>query len=52
MELGFKTLWSTDDGEYVGLCNAYPSLSFLSSDRTKAMQGIIKLVLDVLGDDG
>jgi hypothetical protein len=36
--------WSAEDGEFVGLCDRYPSLSWLASDRAEALRGIRELV--------
>ena len=40
----FDVFWSKEDNEYVAVCPAFPSLSFLASTRDKALQGIKELV--------
>ncbi len=47
-ELHFSVLWSAADGEYVGRCSRYPSLSHLHRDADQTLIGIVELVLDVL----
>ncbi len=46
----FSVNWSAEDGEFVGLCAEFPSLSWLDPDPDKARSGIEKLVFDVLQD--
>jgi len=43
-------MWSDDDGEYVGLCAEFPSLSWLASSPEAALKGIRKVVADVVTD--
>ena len=38
--------WSEDDQEWVGRCDAFPSLSWLAPDRDEALAGIKDLVTD------
>lgn len=38
--------WSEDDQEWVGRCDDFPSLSWLSPDRDEALAGIRALVAD------
>jgi len=45
-----RITWSEDDNEYVGLCAEFPSLSWLADTLEKALEGIRKLVPDVLLD--
>lgn len=40
----FSVSWSEEDQEYIGKHAAYPSLSWLSSSREGALDGIISLV--------
>jgi hypothetical protein len=47
----FRTTWSEEDGEWVGSCDKFPSLSHLSKYRSIAMIGILRLVADVLVDE-
>jgi len=31
----YRITWSDEDGEYIGLCSEFPSLSWLASDGNK-----------------
>ena len=46
----YRVLWSEEDGEYIGLCAEFPSLSWLASDQEKALKGICQVVADVVID--
>ena len=46
----YRVTWSEDDGEFVGLCAEFPSLSWLSKSQDGAFKGIRKLVAEVLKD--
>ena len=46
----YRVTWSEDDGEHVGLCAEFMSLSHLASTPEKALRGIRKLVADVVED--
>lgn len=46
----YRVIWSEEDEEFVGLCAEFPSLSHLDRKRTKALDGIVKLVTDVIKD--
>lgn len=46
----YRVVWSEEDHEFVGLCAEFPSLSFLDRKRTKALDGIFRLVADVVKD--
>jgi predicted HicB family RNase H-like nuclease len=46
----YRVTWSEDDNEFVGLCAEFPSLSFLASTPQKALNGIIKIVGEVVKD--
>ena len=46
----YRVTWSPEDGEYVGLCLEFPSLSWLETTREKAFTGICTLVQEVLAD--
>ncbi len=46
----YRLTWSEDDGEHVGLCAEFPSLSWLDSTPEKALVGIRKLVKATLSD--
>ena len=46
----YRLTWSEEDGEHVGLCAEFPSLSWLDSTPEKALSGIRKVVKEVLTD--
>jgi len=46
----YKVIWSEEDGEHVGLCAEFPSLSLLAPTPEKAIFGIRKIVRDVVQD--
>jgi len=46
----YRVKWSEEDQEYVGLCDEFPSLSWLSPTQIEAFKGIIKTVAVVLDD--
>lgn len=46
----YRITWSAEDHEYVGLCTEFPSLSWLASTRTGALDGIEQLVATVVVD--
>jgi predicted HicB family RNase H-like nuclease len=46
----YRVIWSTEDQEFVGLCAEFSSLSYLDVDRIAALNGITKLVNNVVLD--
>ncbi|WP_024301982.1 hypothetical protein [Pseudogulbenkiania sp. MAI-1] len=46
----YRITWSPEDEEYVGLCEEFPSLSWLASTQQEAFNGIVRLVKDVVKD--
>jgi len=46
----YRVTWSDEDGEYVGLCAEFPSLSWLAGTQEKALQGIRNIVAEVIAD--
>ena len=44
----FRTEWSTEDQEWVGLCDAFPLASWLQPEREAAEAGIRAVVAEVL----
>jgi predicted HicB family RNase H-like nuclease len=46
----YRVAWSHEDGEYVGTCAEFPSLSYFDADQEAAMRGIRDLVTDVVAD--
>lgn len=46
----YRVTWSKEDGEYIGLCAEFASLSWLASEPEAALQGIRQIVADVVAD--
>jgi len=46
----FRVTWSPEDGEHVGLCAAFPSLSWLARSPESALKGIQRLVAEAVAD--
>ena len=46
----YRVTWSEEDGEYVGLCSEFPSMSWLADTHDKAISGILKAVREVIVD--
>lgn len=49
-EYACEVTWSEEDGEFVGLCAEFPSLSWLAKNPQDALDGITRLVSDVVAD--
>lgn len=46
----YRVTWSDEDGEHVGLCAEFPSLSWLAPTPARALAGIRRVVRDSLSD--
>jgi predicted RNase H-like HicB family nuclease len=46
----YRVMWSPEDGEHVGLCAEFPSLSWLAPTPEEALSGIRGLVDGVIRD--
>ncbi len=46
----YRVIWSDRDDCHVGLCDEFPSLSYLAETEIAALEGIHKLVADALDD--
>ena len=46
----YRVTWSPEDGEHLGLCTEFPSLSWLAKTPAAALKGIQKVVTDVVAD--
>jgi predicted RNase H-like HicB family nuclease len=46
----YRVTWSEEDGEHVGTCPEFPSLSHLANEPEVALHGVRKLVADVVAD--
>ena len=46
----YRVTWSAEDGEHVGLCAEFPSLSWLARTPEKALAGIRQAVAEAVAD--
>lgn len=46
----YRVTWSAEDGEHVGLCAEFPSLSWLAATPEEALKGIRKVVAVAVKD--
>lgn|SRR5689334_4410230 len=46
----YRVTWSAEDGEHVGLCAEFPSLSHLDKTPEAALAGIRQLIVAVVAD--
>lgn len=46
----YRITWSVEDGEHVGRCAEFPSLSWLAPTAGEALVGIQNLVREILTD--
>jgi len=46
----YRVTWSEEDGEHVGLCAEFPSLSWLAPTPGGALRGVRQLVAEVVSD--
>ena len=46
----YRVIWSSEDGEHLGLCAEFPSLSWLAPTPDEALSGIQELVNGALVD--
>ena len=46
----YRITWSEEDGEFVGTCAEFPSLSWLAPKQDEALKGIRKVVQDAVAD--
>lgn len=46
----YRITWSPEDGEHVGLCAEFPSLSWLDRTPEGALAGIRRVVAEVVRD--
>ena len=46
----YRITWSAEDGEHVGRCAEFPSLSWLAPTAGDALAGIRNLVQEILSD--
>lgn len=46
----YRVTWSPEDGEHVGLCAEFPSLSWLAQSPEAALKGIRRVVAEAVAD--
>ncbi len=46
----YRVTWSPEDGEHVGLCVEFPSLSWLAATPEAALLGIRQIVSEAVAD--
>lgn len=46
----YRVTWSPEDGEHVGLCAEFPSLSWLARTPEAALKGIRQIVSEAVAD--
>ena len=46
----YRVSWSPEDGEYVGTCAEFPSLSWLAKTPAAALAGVGRVVAQVVAD--
>jgi predicted HicB family RNase H-like nuclease len=46
----YRVTWSAEDGEHVGLCAEFPSLSWLAKTPEAALKGIRRVVTEAVAD--
>jgi predicted HicB family RNase H-like nuclease len=46
----YRVTWSPEDGEHVGLCAEFPSLSWLARTPEAALKGIRQVVTETVAD--
>ena len=46
----YRVTWSPEDGEHVGQCAEFPSLSWLAESQAASLLGLVDLVADTVAD--
>jgi len=46
----YRITWSDEDGEYIGLCAEFPSLSWLADTPEAALSGIRSVISEAITD--
>lgn len=46
----YRVTWSEEDGEHVALCAEFPSVSYLAEKPVNALQGLVKIVGEIVED--
>lgn len=47
----YTVKWSEEDNQWVGICDIFPSLSWVADTPEEALKGVIVLVCKVIGGD-
>lgn len=47
----YRVTWSAEDGEHVGLCAEFPSLSWLARTPEAALKGIRRVVAEAVAEN-
>lgn len=46
----YRVRWSPEDGEYVGTCDEFASLSWLGETPQDALAGILRMIAETVAD--
>lgn len=46
----YRVTWSPEDGEHVGLCTEFPSMSWLAPTPEQALVGIRQVITEAVAD--
>lgn len=46
----YRVIWSEEDGEFVGLCDEFPGISWLEENQADAFRGIVDAVGEIIED--
>lgn len=46
----YRVIWSEEDGEFVGLCDEFPGISWLEENQADALKGIVDAVGEIIED--
>lgn len=46
----YRVMWSAEDNEFVATCVELPSLSWLASSKSEAIEGLERLLREVIAD--
>jgi predicted HicB family RNase H-like nuclease len=46
----YRVIWSEEDSEFVALCAEFPSLSWLDTEQSEALAGMVSLVEQTVAD--
>lgn len=49
-QYAYRVTWSAEDSEFVVTCAEFPSLSWLAPSKSKAIEGLERLLHEVIAD--